>query len=118
LRRLHWHIDYLRPAVSLQEIWFTTDPVPREHLWAEMIAGLPGAGTPIPRFGASDCRCRSHLFHFASKPSFSVYRRLISRREPGHGPIQTFLRSRLVNSAKMGYSVFEKIFSTARRKRR
>ncbi|MCU0592573.1 MAG: hypothetical protein MUC57_14005, partial [Desulfobacterales bacterium] len=65
----------LRSAASLQDIWFTPDPVPREHLWAEMTAGLPGAGIPIPRFGASDCRCRSRLFHFASKPVFASFRR-------------------------------------------
>jgi Uri superfamily endonuclease len=88
--RLHWHIDYLRPAASLQEIWFTTDPVPREHLWAEMIAALPGAGTPIPRFGASDCHCRSHLFHFASKPVFAIFRRRTVQRGPAPVSIMAF----------------------------
>jgi Uri superfamily endonuclease len=90
LRRLHWHIDYLRPAASLQDIWFSADPVPREHLWAETIAGLPGAGIPIPRFGASDCRCRSHLFHFASKPVLAVFRRRTLQRAPASVPIMAF----------------------------
>jgi Uri superfamily endonuclease len=90
LRRLHWHIDYLRPAVSLREIWFSTDPVPREHTWAEMIAGLPGAHIPIPRFGASDCRCRSHLLHFASKPGFAIFRRRTLRHVPASVSIKAF----------------------------
>jgi Uri superfamily endonuclease len=90
LRRLHWHIDYLRPAASLQEIWITPDAVPREHLWAETIAAWPGAGIPVPRFGASDCRCRSHLFHFASKPVLSIFRRRMLRRVPASVAIMAF----------------------------
>lgn len=90
LQRLHWHIDYLRPAVSLQGIWFSADPVAREHLWAEMAGGLPGAGIPIPRFGASDCRCRSHLFHFASKPVFATFRRSVLRRGAAPVPVMVF----------------------------
>jgi Uri superfamily endonuclease len=88
--RWHWHIDYLRPAASLQDIWFTTDPVPREHQWAETIAGLPGAGIPVARFGASDCRCLSHLFHFASKPLLASFRRRTLQRVPASVPIMIF----------------------------
>jgi Uri superfamily endonuclease len=88
--RWHWHIDYLRPAASLQGIWFTTDPVPREHRWAETIAGLPGAGIPLPRFGASDCRCRSHLFHFASEPVFRIFRQRALQRGPTPAAIMVF----------------------------
>jgi Uri superfamily endonuclease len=90
LRRLHWHIDYLRPAASLQDIWFTLDHVPREHLWAEIIAGLPGADIPIPRFGASDCRCRSHLFHFASTPVLAIFRRRTLQQVPASASIMAF----------------------------
>jgi len=89
LRRLRWHIDYLRPATSCQGIWLTTDWVPREHLWAETIGGMLGARTPIPRFGSSDCLCPSHLFYFSSPPSFSIFQRLILRRMPAHGPIMS-----------------------------
>lgn len=90
LRRLHWHIDYLRSAASLQDIWLTTDPVPREHLWAEMIGRLPGASIPIPCFGSSDCRCRSHLFHFSSKPAFSIFRRRALQRVPSSVSVRAF----------------------------
>lgn len=103
-RRVHWHIDYLRPAVSLQDVWFTTDPVPREHLWAEVIAGLPGAAIPIPRFGASDCLCRSHLFHFASEPLLSVFRRRTLQRLPATAAIMVFSAAALAKRAAMHYS--------------
>jgi Uri superfamily endonuclease len=90
VRRLHWHIDYLRPAASVQGIWFTRDSVPREHLWAEIIGDLSGASSPVRRFGSSDCFCPSHLFRFSSRPSSSAFRQLTLRRVPEHGPITIF----------------------------
>lgn len=39
--------------------------------------GLPDAALPAPRFGASDCRCDAHLFHFAEKPDVVGFRRLV-----------------------------------------
>ncbi len=59
--RPHWHIDYLRQAAPLDRIWHAEHASPREHAWAATLAEITTAG--IPRFGASDCRCRTHLFH-------------------------------------------------------
>jgi Uri superfamily endonuclease len=73
--RPHWHIDYLRSHARLIGIWFTNDPQPREHLWADVFACAKGATIPLPGFGCSDCRCRSHLFHFARRPSLAAFRR-------------------------------------------
>ena len=73
--RPHWHIDYLRTHARLIEIWFTQDAQPREHLWADLIGAARGATIPLPGFGCSDCRCRSHLFHFARRPSLAAFRR-------------------------------------------
>ncbi|MCU0604572.1 MAG: GIY-YIG nuclease family protein [Desulfobacterales bacterium] len=81
-RRRHWHIDYLRPAAILQAIWFTEDPEPQEHRWAEIVGSLAGAEVLIRRFGSSDCRCPSHLFRCASRPSFATFRRLALRGVP------------------------------------
>jgi Uri superfamily endonuclease len=60
--RKHWHIDYLRPACELINIWFTLDPSGDEHAWANAVARLPGAGVPMRGFGSSDCGCETHLF--------------------------------------------------------
>ncbi|MCU7915789.1 MAG: GIY-YIG nuclease family protein [Candidatus Thiodiazotropha sp. (ex Gloverina cf. vestifex)] len=65
--RPHWHIDYLRSALALREIWFTHDPVHREHHWARCLASGMGLSSPVHRFGASDCDCGSHLFFSAVK---------------------------------------------------
>ena len=65
----HWHIDHLRRVTELVEVWFTYDPIPREHEWADIFRNLPGAGIPLKGFGASDCGCKAHLFYFETKPS-------------------------------------------------
>jgi Uri superfamily endonuclease len=86
-----WHIDYLRPRVSLAGAWFSTQPDHLEHDWAARVLALLGSGArsatseprqgpngpgrpssrtiPLRRFGASDCRCPSHLVHFPDTPS-------------------------------------------------
>ena len=87
VRRLHWHIDYLKSAASLQSIWFTPDPVRREHQWAATIQEMKGADMPVPGFGSSDCLCQTHLMHFPTRPSFSIFQRQALGRVPAHGPI-------------------------------
>jgi Uri superfamily endonuclease len=87
LIRSRWHIDYLRPVASLQDIWFTTDAAPREHLWVQILRGLRHAGAPIPGFGSRDCRCPSHLIYFPSRPSLRNFRQAVHRRITAHGPI-------------------------------
>jgi Uri superfamily endonuclease len=73
----HWHIDYLRAACDLIEIWFTTEAARREHLWAGAVTRLPGAGVPMPGFGSSDCQCAAHLFWFKNPPSVRGFRQRV-----------------------------------------
>lgn len=84
----HWHIDYLRPATEVREIWYTTDPITREHRWALTLIGHRYASIPVPGFGASDCDCRTHLIFFRKRPSGRYFRKMIRRRYPNHGPIK------------------------------
>jgi Uri superfamily endonuclease len=85
----HWHIDYLRPFGTPIEIWYTVQATPREHDWAGLAAQLPGAAVPAPRFGASDCRCPSHLFHFARRPTLAQFRRLVGAALPADSVIHS-----------------------------
>ncbi len=82
--RPHWHLDYLRPHLQAQEIWFTYDKLRREHQWAGELSKRYGARRPFPGFGASDCHCSTHLFVFGYKPSFVSFRRLMRDRAKGH----------------------------------
>ena len=85
--RPHWHIDYLRGVLQLQEIWYTHDSERREHLWSDILAGLKGASAPIPGFGASDCRCISHLQYFKSRPSVNYFRTRVYKKIKDHDKI-------------------------------
>lgn len=69
VRKPHWHIDYLRRYAPVESVWALASETSHEHEWAGLLLALPGAFIPVPRFGASDCACRSHLFGFAPVPS-------------------------------------------------
>ena len=69
IERPRWHIDYLRSALEVQGAWLGEGARCAEHQWAEVFAGMPAVALPRPRFGASDCRCRSHLFFWRRSPS-------------------------------------------------
>jgi Uri superfamily endonuclease len=71
--RLHWHIDYLRSALPVVEIWRACHAVRREWLWVKTMGALPGARVPMPGFGASDHRGATHLFRFDRKPSLGTF---------------------------------------------
>jgi len=65
----HWHIAALREVASLVMIAVRVGRERLECSVAAHVAALPGASQPIARFGASDCRCHTHLFHFAEEPT-------------------------------------------------
>jgi len=88
--RPHWHIDYIKSAMRLVEIWTTTDTAKREHDWAMVFSTLNGASRPIPGFGATDCMCRSHLIHLPRRPGFSNFKKQLRTAIPEHGPLVRF----------------------------
>ncbi|MCB9456902.1 MAG: GIY-YIG nuclease family protein [Anaerolineaceae bacterium] len=69
----HWHIDYLRQTASTREVWYLVSATVYEHEWAAALASYSRAAIPVPRFGASDCRCETHLIHFSELPDFAEF---------------------------------------------
>lgn len=57
----HWHIDYLRSHTAIESIWYSHAGRRLEHVLARVLAQMEGM-TPEIAFGASDCKCESHLF--------------------------------------------------------
>lgn len=55
-----WHIDYLRPFVSISKI-ITYETSIGECNLAEKLRIEEGGSFPIKGFGSSDCKCTSHL---------------------------------------------------------
>ena len=87
-----WHVDYLTAMGTLDEVWYTTDTLRRECLWAKALRQMRGATVPLERFGSSDCRCRSHLVCFQKRPSLRTFRQRLVGSIPRHGPIWTAKR--------------------------
>jgi Uri superfamily endonuclease len=65
-RKPWWHIDYLRAHMIPVEVWYRISRMRQEDLWASALR--EAADGWIERFGNSDCRCSSHLFHFLRRP--------------------------------------------------
>ena len=76
-KSLHWHVDYLRACAHPVAAWYAIGIQKRECAWARALVRLPGASVPIPHFGASDCRCPTHLIHFAAQPDLKVFARAV-----------------------------------------
>jgi Uri superfamily endonuclease len=69
----HWHIDYLRQRATVLEVWYIASETHHEHQWADALCSMPGAGVPALRFGASDCKCETHLIRFPDKPELESF---------------------------------------------
>jgi Uri superfamily endonuclease len=81
-RKRHWHIDYLWPEASIEAILYTLQKESREHDWASIAGRLPGAAAPAARFGASDCRCESHLYHLPPPLDRAAFERSLEEHFP------------------------------------
>jgi Uri superfamily endonuclease len=88
--RPHWHIDYLRQAARLEEVWALESPIRREHDWAALFLTMAGAAIPVLGFGASDCQCAGHLFYFTDAPPVDDFRNRVTREFPDDNPIQQY----------------------------
>jgi len=86
---MHWHIDYLRPAVQLLEVWYTYDSQRRECSWSNVLASMKASCVPLAGFGSSDCRqgCDAHLRFFRSQPSVATFRRRVRSGIHDHAEI-------------------------------
>lgn len=86
-RRQHWHIDRLLNIGKPQAVWYVELPVRLECAWARAVAALPGASLPVPRFGASDCRCPAHLIGLPSPLDEAMLRAVLVGTLPTPFPI-------------------------------
>lgn len=90
-KKLRWHIDYVLAAnVDVSEVWYVESSARWECVWARQLAALPGARVLIPRFGAGDCHCPSHLLAFEASPPFEAFAHQVN--ELGCVTLQRFLR--------------------------
>ncbi len=73
-----WHIDYLLQKAEIREIWVRIDFFDECQIVRDIQDMLAKRGMGISGFGASDCRCSSHLFYFpGEKRELSALRKKI-----------------------------------------
>jgi Uri superfamily endonuclease len=77
-KSFNWHIDYVLIHAELVEVWWAKENKRKECVWAAALRAIPGARVPVANFGASDCRCLSHLVHFRQRPVFAHFSRALS----------------------------------------
>ena len=65
-KRARWHIDHLTAIAPIVAV--LAEPHSkwerRECQWVATLLSQNGVGRPIPRFGSSDCNCRTHLLRW------------------------------------------------------
>lgn len=110
-KRWHWHIDYLRAYTRPDRLWYSADASRREHRWAMAMQAMPGA-TAIDGFGASDCKCVSHLFHFEERPSPGAFRRRLRELDPDHPPVVVFCRPATIRELRVFFQHYKGRTST------
>jgi len=76
-KRRHWHIDYLLEHARVVEVWCARGPGRRECTWARVLQSIPCIVPSVRRFGASDCRCRTHLSFSVTRPEVDEFRALL-----------------------------------------
>lgn len=67
-KRLHWHVDVLLQGARLEGVWYRPGRERLECAWARALAEAPGLVPWGRRFGASDCRCPTHLYYAEVRP--------------------------------------------------
>lgn len=85
-----WHLDWLTTARGVAVVGAL--PLPGSP-WTECglnrrLGRLPGASTPVPGFGASDCRagCPAHLWRVPGSWDVDALARRLGVRAPGSAP--------------------------------
>lgn len=68
-RRRRWHVDTLLDTAPVVQVWYLAAYERLECLWAARLGQAPGIAPTTFAFGATDCRCHSHLFYSQARPS-------------------------------------------------
>ena len=64
----HWHIDYIREIMQVNQLWLDEGKKRMEHRWAGKVRKLAEFRETLRGFGSSDCNCYSHLFYSSQRP--------------------------------------------------
>ena len=76
----HWHCDYLIPYSRIEAIYCSYAPTKLECSWTQAVAQLTYASSPVPGFGASDCKehCRAHLVYISDLAGITIQAKILN----------------------------------------
>ena len=69
-KKLKWHIDYITQIMTVADVKFAKTAENEECVWTHALSENEGT-FPIKGFGASDCKCFSHLLFFKEEKTIS-----------------------------------------------
>ena len=81
-KKMHWHIDYLRDRANIEKIIYSLNGTPRECDWSRFLQTHSKYLLLINNFGASDCRCATHLFYSEKRDNYSSLHTLLKKTFP------------------------------------
>jgi Uri superfamily endonuclease len=75
----HWHCDYLIAYSQIEAVYFSYAPTKLECSWTRAVAQLSYTSTPVPGFGASDCKkhCRAHLVYISDSAGITFQAKIL-----------------------------------------
>ena len=76
---LRWHIDYFLALPQPRVLEVFTKPADKSAE-CDTAGRLLHHGEPVPRFGASDCRCPTHLIHTRGRHSRTAEALLLEQK--------------------------------------
>ena len=78
----HWHVDNLLANGHVVDVQVRLTTAPEDECRTAEEVGRWTAAEKVPKFGASDCSCPTHLYHFPRRPSGSLLARTVAPRLP------------------------------------
>ena len=76
-KKTHWHIDYFLKHTKIIAIYYKKNKIKEECIIANK---LKNKLILIPKFGCSDCNCKTHLFYGSYKNIISSMKNLKMKR--------------------------------------
>ena len=81
-KKFHWHIDYLLAKALIENIVCIESD---KRIECKLAGDLSKLFKSIPNFGASDCKCSSHLFFTKNRTIFDRnIRKLLTKHKNHH----------------------------------
>ncbi len=71
-KKLFWHIDYFLRYGKIVDI-FLYQNEKTECRINQRVLSQKNAKIIMPKFGSSDCRCKTHLIYFKTKPKADIF---------------------------------------------